>query len=183
MIYTSDQGFFLGDHGFFDKRFMYEESLRMPFLVRYPGAVKAGSVNKDMVLNLDFAQTFLDFAGAKIPDDMQGRSFRPLLEGHTPKDWRKSMYYRYWMHMADHGVPAHYGVRTERYKLIYYYGKALGSSGAIDKDTKPEWELFDLQKDPHEMNNVYDDPKYQKVVNELKAELDRLQKYYKDTPA
>jgi hypothetical protein len=93
------------------------------------------------------------------------------------------MYYRYWMHLADHGVPAHYGVRTRQYKLIYYYGKALGSSGAIDKDTAPEWELFDLAKDPHEMNNVYDDPRYAKVVKELKAELDRLQRYYKDTPA
>jgi arylsulfatase A-like enzyme len=184
VIYTSDQGFFLGDHGFFDKRFMYEEALRMPFMVRYPDKVKAGSVNKDIVLNLDFAETFLDFAGAKIPEDMQGRSFRPILEGHTPKDWRTSMYYRYWMHMADHGVPAHYGVRTKQYKLIYYYGKALGSAGATKfQDTPPEWELFDLAKDPHEMNNVYDDPKYKKVVKELKAELDRLQRYYKDTPA
>jgi len=183
VIYTSDQGFFLGDHGYFDKRFMYEESLRMPFLVRYPGAIKPGSVNKDMVLNLDFAETFLDYAGAKAPADMQGRSFRPILEGHTPKDWRKSMYYRYWMHMADHGIPAHYGVRTKRYKLIYYYGKALGSAGAIDKDTAPEWELFDVVKDPHEMYNLYDDPKHQGVVKELKAELDRLQKEYKDTPS
>src|SRR2546430_2099889 len=97
VIYTSDQGFFLGDHGYFDKRFMYEESLRMPFVARYPGVIKPGSVNKDLTLNLDFAETFLDYAGAKIPGDMQGRSFRPLLEGHTPKDWRKSMYYRYWI--------------------------------------------------------------------------------------
>jgi arylsulfatase A-like enzyme len=183
VIYTSDQGFFLGDHGFFDKRFMYEEALRMPFVIRYPGVIKPGSTNDDIVLNLDFAETFLDYAGAKTPADMQGRSFRPILEGHTPKDWRKSMYYRYWMHLANHGVPAHYGVRTKHYKLIYYYSKALGSSRAIDKDTEPEWELFDMVKDPHEMNNVYDDPKYQKVVNELKAELDRLQRYYKDTPA
>ena len=114
---------------------------------------------------------------------MQGRSFRPILEGRTPKDWRKSMYYRYWMHMADHGVPAHYGIRTTRYKLVYYYGKPLGAAGALPKETEPEWELFDLEKDPHEMNNVYDDPKYKKVVEELKAELDRLQRYYKDTPA
>lgn len=183
VIYTSDQGFFLGDHGFFDKRFMYEEALRMPFLVRYPAKVKAGSVNKDIVLNLDFAETFLDYAGAKIPEDMQGRSFRPILEGHTPKDWRKSMYYRYWMHMADHGIPAHYGVRTAQYKLIYYYGKPLGATGALPKETTPEWEFFDLKADPHEMYNRYDDPKYQKVIKELKVELDRLQKYYKDTPA
>jgi arylsulfatase A-like enzyme len=112
---------------------------------------------------------------------MQGRSFRPILEGHRPKDWRKSMYYRYWMHLADHGIPAHYGVRTERYKLIYYYGRALGSAGAIDKDTPPEWELFDTIKDPHEMYNLYDDPKHQGVVKKLKAEVDRLQREYKDT--
>jgi arylsulfatase A-like enzyme len=182
VIYTSDQGFFLGDHGYFDKRFMYEESLRMPFLIRYPEVIRPGSVNKDMVLNLDFAETFLDYAGAKIPGDMQGRSFRPILEGRRPKDWRKSMYYRYWMHMADHGIPAHYGVRTDRYKLIYYYGRALGSAGAIDKDTAPEWELFDTVKDPHEMYNLYDDPKHQGIVKKLKAELDRLQRDYKDTP-
>jgi len=190
VIYTSDQGFFLGDHGFFDKRFMYEESLRMPFLVRYPKAIKPGTTNDDIVLNLDFAETFLDYAHATVPSAMQGRSFRPVLEGHTPKDWRKSMYYRYWMHMSDHGVPAHYGVRTKKWKLIYYYGKALGSSGTNDRktgqpyaDTPPEWELFDMEKDPHEMYSLYDDPKYAKIVKELKAEMDRLMKMYKDTPA
>jgi arylsulfatase A-like enzyme len=180
VIYTSDQGFFLGDHGYFDKRFMYEESLRMPFLARYPGVIKPGSKNADMVLNLDFPETFLDFAGQQAPADMQGRSFRPILEGHTPRDWRQSMYYRYWMHLADHGVPAHYGVRTRQYKLIYYYGKALGSSGAIDRDTAPEWELFDIQKDPHEMNNLYGDPKHEKTIGELKKELTRLRELYKD---
>jgi arylsulfatase A-like enzyme len=180
VIYTSDQGFFLGDHGFFDKRFMYEESLRMPFLLRYPGVVKPGSVNTDMTLNLDFPETFLDFAGVKSPPDMQGRSFRRNLEGHTPRDWRQSMYYRYWMHLADHGVPAHYGVRTKEWKLIYYYGKALGSSGAIDRDTEPEWELFNIASDPHEMNNLYGDPKHDKTVRELKAELTKLRKHYKD---
>ncbi len=148
VIYTSDQGFFLGDHGWFDKRFMYEESLRMPFLVRYPGDIRPGTVNEDIVLNLDFAPTLLDYAGAKVPADMQGRSFRPILQGRTPKDWRTSMYYRYWMHLADHGVPAHYGVRTKRHKLIYYYGQPLDAKGAIPKPTEPEWELFDLQKDP-----------------------------------
>jgi arylsulfatase A-like enzyme len=152
----------------------------MPFLARYLGVVKPGTVNRDMVLNLDFAETFLDFAGTKTPPDMQGRSFRPILEGHTPHDWRKSMYYRYWMHLADHGVPAHYGVRTSQWKLIYYYGKALGSSGAIDRDTPPEWELFDMARDPHEMNNLYEDSKHQKVVSELKAELVRLRKLYRD---
>ncbi|WP_321474957.1 sulfatase [uncultured Paludibaculum sp.] len=181
VIYTSDQGFFLGDHGWFDKRFMYEESLRMPFLIRYPKEIEHG-INRDMILNLDFAETFLDYAGLPIPSDMQGRSFRQNLRGKTPKDWRKSMYYRYWMHLADHNVAAHYGVRTERYKLIYYYGKALGTSGSIDKDTPPEWELFDLLKDPRELNNVYADPAYQKTVVDLKAMMDRMQKEYGDQP-
>src|SRR5690242_5223291 len=112
VIYTSDQGFFLGDHGLYDKRLMYEESLRMPFLVRYPGAIRPGSVNRDIVLNIDFAPTFLDFAGRTVPAEMQGSSFRANLEGHTPKDWRTAMYYRYWMHNdVDHHVPAHYGIR------------------------------------------------------------------------
>jgi arylsulfatase A-like enzyme len=183
VIYTSDQGFFLGEHGFFDKRFMYEESLRMPFLIRYPGVIKPKSVNRDMVLNIDFAPMFLDFAGQPTPKEMQGRSFRPLLEGHTPKDWRKAMYYRYWMHMADHGIPAHYGVRTARYKLIYYYGKPLGSAGALPGETTPEWELFDLEKDPHEMNSLYGDPKYTKIQKQLTEEMYRLQKECGDVPA
>jgi arylsulfatase A-like enzyme len=183
VIYTSDQGFFLGDHGYFDKRFMYEESLRMPFLMRYPGEIKAGSVNEDIALNIDFAPMFLDYAGLPTPADMQGRSFRPLVQGKRVSDWRQSMYYRYWMHLADHGVPAHYGVRTKRFKLVYYYGLALGSAGAIDKPTAPEWELFDLEKDPHEMSSVYDDPAYAGQVKELKLELDRLQKQVGDKPA
>jgi arylsulfatase A-like enzyme len=180
VIYTSDQGFFLGDHGWFDKRFMYEESLRMPFLLRYPKVVKPGTANRDIVLNLDFAGTFLDFAGGRATPDMQGRSFKRILEGRTPGDWRQSMYYRYWMHLADHGVPAHYGVRTKQWKLIHYYGKALGSTGAIDRDTGDEWELFDLIRDPREMKSVYDDPKNAKVVADLKKELARLRKLYKD---
>ena len=183
VIYTSDQGFFLGEHGFFDKRFMYEESLRMPFLIRYPGGIKAKSVNKDMVLNIDFAPMFLDFAGQSTPKEMQGRSFRPLLAGHTPKDWRKAMYYRYWMHMADHGIPAHYGVRTTRYKLIYYYGKPLGSAGALPTETAPEWELFDLEKDPHEMNSLYGEPKYAKIQKQLTEEMYKLQKECGDSQA
>jgi arylsulfatase A-like enzyme len=183
VIYTSDQGMFLGEHGFFDKRFMYEESLRMPFLIRYPREIRPKSVNQDMVLNIDFAPMFLDFAGRATPREMQGRSFRPLLQGHTPKDWRKAMYYRYWMHLADHGVPAHYGIRTTRYKLIYYYGKPLGSTGALPKETTPEWELFDLEKDPHEMNSVYGDPKYGKIQKQLTAEMYRLQKECGDSPA
>ena len=181
VVYTSDQGFFLGDHGYFDKRFMYEESLRMPLLVRYPGKVKAATVNRDMVLNLDFPETFLDYAGAIVPGDMQGRSLRTVLEGRTPANWRKSMYYRYWMHLTEHNVPAHYGVRTHRWKLIYYYGKALGTSGSVNQDTEPEWELFDMVADPHEMRNVYAEPRNKKVVAELKAELNRLRREVQDT--
>lgn len=176
VFYTSDQGMFIGEHGYYDKRFMYEESLRMPLLVRYPSEIRAGTVNDDMVLNIDFAPTFLDLAGAAVPSDMQGRSFRGLLRGERPSDWRTAMYYRYWMHLAHHGVPAHYGIRTKRYKLIYYYGQPLGMRGAVRRPTEPEWELFDLEKDPHEMKNVYDDPAYGDVVKRLKAELERLRR-------
>jgi len=136
VIYTSDQGFFLGDHGWFDKRLMYEESLRMPFLMRCPGVIKPGSVNRDMVLNIDFAPTFLDYAGVKAPPEMQGSSFLANVEGHTPGNWRKAMYYRYWMdNDNDHHVSAHYGIRTDRWKLIYYYGKPLGAKGANPPDS------------------------------------------------
>ena len=174
IIYTSDQGFFLGDHGWYDKRFMYEESLRMPFLIRYPREIQAGSSSDAMALNIDFAETWLDYAGVSIPDDMQGTSLRPILNGETPDDWRTSMYYRYWMHLSHHYVPAHYGIRTDRYKLIYYYGEALGTTGSIDEPKAPEWELFDLEKDPNEMCSVYDDPAYADIVTELTAELYRL---------
>jgi arylsulfatase A-like enzyme len=182
VVYTSDQGFFLGDHGWYDKRFMYEECLRMPFLIRYPKLIRPGTVNRDILLNIDFAPTFLDLAGRKTPDWMQGRSALPLLGGRTPRDWRKSMYYRYWMHLGGgHTVTAHYGVRTHTHKLIYYYGQALGKKGAVNQTTPPEWELFDLRKDPREMRNVYDDPAYAKVREELRRELYRLKEHYQDT--
>ena len=197
VIYTSDQGFFLGDHGWYDKRFMYEESLRMPFILRYPREVKPGSVNKDMILNLDFAPLFLDLADVPVPDSFQGRSFRPLLQGETPDDWRKGMYYRYWMNAAHHNVAAHYGIRTLRYKLIYYYydgcgqagtekpfmcGRDFGEQEETAAECQPEWELFDLEKDPCEMNNVYHDPAYADIVAELKDELHRLQAEADDEP-
>jgi arylsulfatase A-like enzyme len=187
VIYTSDQGFFLGDHGWYDKRFMYEESLRMPFILRYPQEVSAGAVNEDIVLNVDFPHLFLDLAGVDVPDEMQGRSFRPLLRGETPEDWRQAMYYRYWMHKAHHNVYAHYGVRTKEHKLIYYYSDALGQEGAIDETYEPEWELFDLVSDPYELNNVVDDPAYVETTKDLKDLMHRLQddvrdeRYYKDT--
>ncbi|MHC4387610.1 MAG: sulfatase/phosphatase domain-containing protein [Planctomycetota bacterium] len=181
VVYTSDQGFFLGEHGYYDKRFMYEESLRMPFLVRFPREIRPGSVNDDIVVNVDFAPTFLDYAALGAPSDMQGESFRANLMGKTPSDWRKSMYYRYWMHLSHHGVPAHYGVRTKRYKLIFYYGLPLGKAGAVEKPTPPEWELFDLKKDPQEMNNVYHEAAYGEVRRELTAELMRLKRELGDT--
>lgn len=201
VIYTSDQGFFLGDHGWYDKRFMYEESLRMPFLFSYPKAVKAGGVNDDIITNVDFAPTLLEYAGVSVPEEFQGRSFIPLLEGNTPRDWPEAMYYRYWMNKAHHNVAAHYGLRTKRYKLIYYYYDGLDQAGtdqrwvAGDGDAEiidtvghaPEWELFDLEKDPHELVNVYHDPAYADTVRDLTAELHRMQKevgdtrYHKDT--
>ncbi len=181
VVYTSDQGFFLGDHGWFDKRFMYEETMRMPFLARYPKMIKPGTVNQDCILNIDFAPTFLELAGSKAPASMQGESFTSNLKGKTSRKWRQSMYYRYWMHLGGgHTVTAHYGVRTRTHKLIYYYGQALGASGAVDQPTPPEWEMFDLVKDPREMKNIYGDPAYAKVTAELKVELDRLRAKYQD---
>ena len=131
IVYTSDQGFYLGEHGWFDKRFMYEESLRMPFVIRYPQEIAPGTANQDIVCNVDFAPLFLEVAGVEVPDSMQGQSFRPMFAGDTPDDWREALYYRYWMHKAHHNVYAHYGLRTHRYKLIYYYNDALGQAGAI----------------------------------------------------
>lgn len=183
VIYTSDQGFFLGDHGWFDKRFMYEESLRMPFVVKYPRSIKPGTVTDAMSLNVDFAQTFLDYAGIQAPPDMQGHSLRSVLEGETPDGWRTSMYYRYWMHLDDHhNVYSHYGIRTHQYKLIYYYAEALGTAGSKDENRPPEWELFDLTQDYCEMNNVYGNPDYADITAQLKEELAKLQREVLDEP-
>jgi len=167
VIYTSDQGFFLGDHGWFDKRFMYEESLRMPLLVRWPGHIKPGTTNEAMVMNIDFAPTLMDAVGAPVPKEMQGRSFLAALQGKRLKDWRTSFYYRYYHYPGDHQVQPHYGVRTARHKLIYY--------NKLD-----EWELYDLAKDPKEMTNVYPDRAYAGTVKKLKAELTRLRQTLDD---
>jgi arylsulfatase A-like enzyme len=163
VIYTSDQGFFLGDHGWFDKRFMYEESLRMPLLVRWPGHIKPGTKNDAMVMNIDFAPTLLEATGVAVPEDMQGRSFLAALEGRRLKRWRASMYYRYYHYPGDHQVQPHYGVRTERHKLIYF--------NKLD-----EWELYDLEKDPRELKNVHAERAYAGTVKKLKAELARLRR-------
>jgi arylsulfatase A-like enzyme len=176
VVYTSDQGFFLGEHGWFDKRFMYEESLRMPLLVRYPRQVPAGAVCSSMVLNVDFAPTFCDLARLRVPPTMQGRSLRPLLRGEQPADWRTSMYYHYWMHLdSSHHVQAHFGVRTARFKLIHFPGHGDDVPGASPERRRPAWELFDLARDPHELRDVHADPAYAAVVDELTAELARLQ--------
>ncbi len=170
VIYTSDQGFYLGEHGWFDKRFIYEESFRMPLMVRWPGVTKPGSKNSDLVQNLDFAQTFLDVADAEIPGDMQGHSLVPLLQGKTPEDWRDSVYYHYYEFPGAHSVKRHYGLRTDRYTMTHFY---------FDVD---EWELYDLEKDPLQQKSVYGDPAYAETVAELKTELARLQKLY-EVPA
>lgn len=180
VIYTSDQGFFLGEHGLFDKRFFYEESLRMPLLMRHPDTIKPGSASDAIVSNVDFAQTLLDHAGVEAPADMQGESFRQIAQGRTEENWRKEFYYRYWMHMASFDIPAHLGIRTARYKLIYYYGKTLGVKGAVGKDTTAFWELFDLKRDRREMKNLYHDPAYSKVIDKLKSRLLKLRKDLKD---
>ena len=171
VIYTSDQGFFLGEHGFWDKRLMFEESIRMPFLIRIPGMKSPGSVCDDMILNIDFAPTLLDYAGVGPLPEMQGRSFRNNLEGKTPGDWRISMYYHYYEYPGWHMVKRHYGIRTERYKLIHYY---------FDID---EWELYDLERDPHEMHDRFDDPDYAAIVRQLQMELDSLRAYFGDSDA
>jgi arylsulfatase A-like enzyme len=183
VVYTSDQGFFLGDHGWFDKRFMYEESLSMPLLIRYPVMIEPGSVCSEMVLNVDFAPTFLQLAGIDVPAHMQGASFVSLLEGETPPDWQQAMYYRYWMHQdRDHNVWAHYGVRTHRHKLICYYNEPLGQPGARGPASQPEWELFDLESDPFEMRNIIDEPAYGETVRDLRRLLDELQTACGDRP-
>jgi len=181
VVYTSDQGMFLGEHGLFDKRFMYEESLRIPLLIRYPKEIEPGSFSTRFALNVDFAPTFLDYAGITIPNDMDGKSLRPILKGQTPEDWRTDMYYRYWMHRGNFNLAAHYGIRSKRFKLIFYYGLPLDAEGAYEGPTSPEWELFDLQKDPGEMNNRYSDPAYKEDIKILKARLLQLKKQYEDT--
>lgn len=183
VVYTSDQGFFLGDHGWFDKRFMYEESLAMPLLIRYPDGIAAGSDCSDFVLNVDFAPTFLDLAGIDVPPETQGTTFLPLLSGETPVGWQTSMYYRYWMHRdGAHNIFAHYGVRTHDHKLIYFYNDPLDQPGAFGPIDPPEWELYDLNADPSEVNNVHGNPDYAEIQRELEAELARLQSKLGDDP-
>ena len=168
VIYCSDQGFYIGDHGWYDKRWMYEESLMMPFIVNWPGVTKPGSRDTHLIQNLDYAETFLDIAGAKIPVDMQGSSLVPLLRGQTPKDWRTSIYYHYYEYPSVHMIPRHYGIRTERYKLMHFY--QFGN----------EWELYDLKSDPDELQNLYGKKGTGKLAADLKKQLRGLQTNYED---
>jgi arylsulfatase A-like enzyme len=167
VVYSSDQGFYLGDHGWYDKRWMYEESLAMPLVVRWPGVTRPGSVNTDLVQNLDYAETFLDIAGLAPPDDMQGRSLVPLLRGETPADWRDAIYYHYYGFPSVHMVARHYGIRTERYKLLRFY--------QFD-----EWELYDLAEDPDELENLYGQPAHRDLAMRLAERLGALRAEYGD---
>lgn len=168
VVYTSDQGYFTGEHGWAEKRFMYEESIKMPLLIRWPGHIEAGSRIEAPVQNIDFAPAFLEAAGAGIPEEIQGRSFVPLLKGEIPGNWRSSIYYHYYDH-GIHNVPRHDGVRTDRYKLIHFY-------------TDDAWEFYDLENDPHEVNNLYGDPDYEQIAEKLKDELERLRSHYEVPP-
>jgi len=194
VIYTSDQGMLLGEHDYIDKRWMYEESIRMPLIIHCPKMIKAGTRNDWLINNTDFAPTMLDLCGIKRPGYMQGRSFAKALKGaKEPADWRKSTYYRYWMHMAHgHNNPAHFGIRTKKCKLIFFYGvdyKDVHNKKKITdrdgnrffKSTPAAWEFYDLVKDPHEMNNCYSSPEYQQIIQSLKSELKRLRREIVDT--
>ncbi|GAA1963653.1 sulfatase [Microbacterium deminutum] len=186
VVYTSDQGFFLGDHGWFDKRLMFDQSLQMPMLMRWPAEIEAGTRSEAIITNVDFAATFLDVCGIDATVELptsQGRSFRPLLRGEQIEDWADAAYYRYWEHDDPiHAAPAHYGIRTADYKLIYYYGAGLGVPGASDRIFEPEWELYDLHQDPTEMRNIADDPDYADVREALAGKLAEYQARYGDEP-
>jgi arylsulfatase A-like enzyme len=168
VVYSSDQGFYLGEHGWFDKRWIFEESVRTPLVVRWPGVVKPGGTNRDLVSLLDMAPTFLEAAGVTVPAEVQGKSLVPVLKGQTPADWRKSFYYHYYEYPGPHAVRRHYGVVTDRFKLVHFYEPGVDYR-----------ELFDLQKDPKELTSVYDKPEYAAARKELEAELARLRKELK----
>ena len=168
VIYSSDQGFYIGDHGWYDKRWMYEESLMMPLIVKWPGVTKPDSRSVQMVQNLDYAQTFLEMAGAEIPSNMQGRSLVPILKNGKANDWRKSIYYHYYEYPSVHMIPRHYGIRTERYKLIHFY--QFGN----------EWEMYDLKEDPDELTNIYGKADKKSLQKDLKEQLVAIRKFYDD---
>jgi arylsulfatase A-like enzyme len=183
IIYTGDQGFFLGEHDYQDKRWAYEEALRMPFIVRYPKSIKAGSRSDAIIENVDYAPTMLAFAGLGTPEYMQGKSFKSILEsGVEPTTWKKAAYYHYWLHLAHHWNPAHIAIRTKQHKLILFYGAAEHKKGAV-VTTPPAWELYDLKNDPKEMNNIYDNPESASVIVDLKEQFKALRTEYKEDDA
>lgn len=169
VVYVADQGYFLGEHGMFDKRMMYEQPLKMPFVIRYPKEIPAGTRNDDIILNVDFPALLADYAGVKDPNELQGTSFRKNLVGDTPEDWRNCMYYRYWT--QEEIRPAHFGIRTDRYKLIFLYGDKLDTKGSQDIVTTPTFEFYDLKVDPYEDKNRIDDPLYKNIIAQLKTRL------------
>ena len=184
VLYTSDQGFFLGEHGWFDKRFMYEESLQMPFLARFPGEVPAGSICSQIACNVDFAPTFLDFAGLTIPSYMQGESLKPLLNQTDIQNWQQVAYHRYWMHRdPDHNAYSHYGIRTQKYKLIYWYNEGFDLPGTNHGGEDKEWELFDCEQDPLELFNIFNDPNYHEIILKLTQILEEKMQEIGDEPA
>jgi uncharacterized sulfatase len=183
IIYTGDQGMMLGEHDLIDKRWMYEEAMRMPFIVHYPKMIEENRVTELLINNTDYAPTMIELAGGKTPDYMQGKSFINTLQGKAEQDWRTSTYYRYWMHIIHHYVPAHFGIRTQEYKLMFFYGKhylpesefanyywSKGYEG-IERETPHTWEFYDLKNDPQELHNRYNDPRYKEIIDELKTEL------------
>ena len=205
IIYTGDQGFFLGEHDYIDKRWMYDEAMRMPFMIRYPEKIKAGSKCNAIVNNVDYPATIIDMAGGEVPQYMQGDSFKEIVySGVEPESWKDATYYRYWMHMAHkHNNPAHFGIRTKEYKLIFFYGVDYKQRGGGAKKTKPKkgdsstwefsnfsamqtpagWEFYDLRNDPKEMNNCYNDPQYAGVIAGLKEDLKRMRDDLNETDA
>ncbi len=180
VIYTADQGYYLGEHGWFDKRMIYEESIHMPFVIRYPKEIPAGTRNADIIENVDFSALFADYAGIEYPKTMQGRSFRENLKGNTPKDWRKQGYYRYWEHQKER--PGHFGIRSDRYTLAFFYGHGLKVNNYSAKEQPQKyWDFFDLKEDPKQLHNAYNDPKYQEIIQQMKAEIIQQREMLGDT--
>jgi len=180
VIYTADQGYFLGEHGWFDKRLIYEESIHMPFVIRYPAEIPAGTRNEDIIENVDFSALFADYGGLEYPESMQGRSFRENLKGNTASDWREYGYYRYWQHQPDR--PGHFGIRGQRYKLAFFYGDGFnGEGGKAEYRGAGYWDFFDLQEDPHELHNAYNEPPHQDIIAGLKQEILRQRELLGDT--
>ncbi|MDC0584381.1 sulfatase [Bacteroidales bacterium] len=193
IIYTGDQGMMLGEHDLQDKRWMYDEAMRMPYIMHYPKMIKPGQVSDLLINNTDYAPTMIELAGGNTPDYMQGKSFINTLQGKEEDNWRKATYYRYWMHIIHHYVPAHFGIRTKKYKLMFFYGKHYLPESefgkhywakqyhGVDKETPHTWEFYDLTNDPHELHNRYNDPDYKKIIAELKDELKQTRQELNET--